>query len=67
MRRDGNVVHISEADVLRFNRTWPGSRLQVRYHTVEFNTRGDLVDDDFNPCEDGPEVLAIIGDAQKCL
>jgi len=58
-------TYITEDDVLRFNRQWPGSRIKVRRHFVEFDSIGNLVDCDFGEDEGNYEVQAIVQEAAR--
>lgn len=57
------VVYVSEQEVNSFNNSWPCSSLSGQQR-FEFNSNnGDLIDHD--GIGDGPELFALIEDAQK--
>jgi hypothetical protein len=57
-------VYISAEQIEAFNAQWPCSPIEARPHFVDFEANGDLVDHNFDPCEDGSALLALISDAQ---
>lgn len=59
-------VRLSSKGVAMFNATWPGSRLtRERAYWWEFDTNGNLIDTDAPSEDDGPELLALSGDARE--
>ncbi len=64
---DFRKVIFDRDEVNRFNRSWPGSKLEDRGYWFEFARNGDLVDTDIPEHSDGPEALALSQDAQEWL
>jgi hypothetical protein len=78
-RRTGGLVMVTPERVRRFNRSWPGSKLDPDlYYYFDFNSEGTLVDVwaqrtpgskrriDTEPY-DGPELVALAEDAYNLL
>lgn len=68
LRREGNKVIASRADVANFNARWPCSTLRSsRAYWFEFESNGDLADTDCPEHDNGPAAAAMADDCKAWL